>query len=239
MGRDYRPPARLFRFISGKPEAYLRKAIGCRAWVISSTSEGSKNTYWLAGMFKPEVVRPERDYFVIQGAGVSPRPPIEITTRRWFERLRQEQAGFSLGFNRIRDAAIVAELERCLVTEREAVFVSPEEFTTSTQYPEGATRKVSVDYYERNPRAREQCIKHHGCHCAVCGFDFEQSYGEIGKGFIHVHHLKALADIRGEYMVDRVEELRPICPNCHAMIHSGRNMLSIEELKNALRNRPT
>jgi hypothetical protein len=104
-----------------------------------------------------------------------------------------------------------------------------------SQYREGAMRQVSLSEYERNPDARQRCIEHYGCRCSVCGFDFEEVYGEIGSGFIHVHHLKPLSDIRQEYVIDPIADLRPICPNCHAMIHNGSEMLSIESLSTLIR----
>ena len=69
--------------------------------------------------------------------------------------------------------------------------------------------------------ARKKCIEHYGAKCAVsnCGFDFEKLYGDIGKGFIHVHHLTQLSDIGQGYEVDPIKDLRPVCPNCHAMLH--------------------
>ena len=64
----------------------------------------------------------------------------------------------------------------------------------------------------------------------VCEFNFEAFYGERGKGFIHVHHLSSLAEIGQEYEVDPVNDLRPVCPNCHAMLHRKGN-IGIEELQ--------
>jgi 5-methylcytosine-specific restriction protein A len=41
-----------------------------------------------------------------------------------------------------------------------------------------------------------------------------------------------LAQVGGEYQVDPIADLRPVCPNCHAMLHSRRpTPLSIAELK--------
>src|SRR5690606_23454124 len=67
-----------------------------------------------------------------------------------------------------------------------------EEVVNPTKYVEGATKKISVNAYERCPKARAACINHYGCSCYICGFDFLQTYGEIGEGFIHVHHERAL-----------------------------------------------
>ncbi|SFH37209.1 5-methylcytosine-specific restriction enzyme A [Desulfotomaculum arcticum] len=95
---------------------------------------------------------------------------------------------------------------------------------------EGARHEHIVNIYERNPEARKRCINIYGYRCVVCNFDFEKTYGELGKDFIHVHHLKPLAEIKENYYVDPEKDLRPICPNCHAMIHRKTPALKIEEL---------
>lgn len=110
-----------------------------------------------------------------------------------------------------------------------------DEVTTPSCFFEGATRQISVNCYERNPYARQRCIEHYGCRCAVCGFDFEQVYGELGGGFIHVHHVKPLSEIGQEYRIDPIADLRPVCPNCHAMIHHGSDMMSIEDLRRKIK----
>ena len=42
--------------------------------------------------------------------------------------------------------------------------------------------------------------------------------GREAEGYIHVHHLRGLSDVGGEYVVDPVNDLRPVCPNCHAVL---------------------
>lgn len=96
---------------------------------------------------------------------------------------------------------------------------------------EGAKKKVTVNTFERNAAARQKCIEHYGYKCSVCGFDFVAEYGERGRNFIHVHHIVPLSHIGESYEVDPVEDLRPICPNCHAMIHRTDPPCSIEELR--------
>jgi 5-methylcytosine-specific restriction protein A len=100
---------------------------------------------------------------------------------------------------------------------------------------EGAPRQVEQTDYERNPKARRACIEHYGYRCYACGFDFEAFYGAMGRGFIHVHHLEQLSKKGRRHEVDPVRDLRPVCPNCHAMIHAGREMLSMQELKALVR----
>jgi 5-methylcytosine-specific restriction protein A len=98
-------------------------------------------------------------------------------------------------------------------------------------YGEGAVKQVTVNAYERSAKAVSACKAHHGTACVICGFDFGKVYGAIGQGYIHVHHLVQLADIAKDYKVDPVKDLRPVCPNCHAMLHQRRPPLSIDDLK--------
>ena len=106
----------------------------------------------------------------------------------------------------------------------------PEELVDE-ELVEGAGKTVSVNAYERNAAARAMCLAHHGYSCTVCSFDFESAYGELGKNYIHVHHIVPLSEIKDQYVVNPIMDLVPVCPNCHAMIHITRPCLSIEQLK--------
>lgn len=106
-----------------------------------------------------------------------------------------------------------------------------EEIDEDERLSEGLTKTITVNVYERNPLARKRCIEHYGAKCIICDFDFEEKYGKIGKGFIHVHHLVDIATIGKEYEVDYVKDLIPVCPNCHAMLHKKKPAYSIEEMK--------
>lgn len=98
---------------------------------------------------------------------------------------------------------------------------------------EGKRKSVMVNVYERNPFARKQCIDYYGVQCQICKLDFEKTYGEVGKDFIHVHHIKPLHEIKQGYIVDPINDLIPVCPNCHSMLHRKENgvYLSIEQLR--------
>lgn len=111
----------------------------------------------------------------------------------------------------------------------DSIYVSPEEESGHT-VTEGSVSRVEVNRYERSPVARRMCLEHHGYACSVCGMDFEVEYGDIGVGFIHVHHVVELSSIGAEYEVDPINDLRPVCPNCHAMLHTRRPAYSVEEL---------
>jgi 5-methylcytosine-specific restriction enzyme A len=101
---------------------------------------------------------------------------------------------------------------------------------------EGARKTVTVNLYERNPIARKQCIDYYGVQCQVCELDFENTYGQVGKDFIHVHHIKPLNEVKQDYVVNPKKDLIPVCPNCHAMLHRKENgvYLSIGQLRNRI-----
>lgn len=81
----------------------------------------------------------------------------------------------------------------------------------------------------------QACLEHYGAVCQVCDLRFKERYGEIGEGFIEVHHKVPLSETDGNVEVDPIEDLKPVCPNCHSMIHQESPPLSIEELSERLR----
>ncbi len=102
-------------------------------------------------------------------------------------------------------------------------------------YKEGKSKDVVQTRYERNPEARKKCLEYFGYSCKVCSYAFEKHFGEIGKGFIHVHHINQISEIGKEYEVDPIKDLIPVCPNCHAMIHSKQPAFTIEEIKEIIK----
>lgn len=116
-------------------------------------------------------------------------------------------------------------------------FTFPEEIELSNEsFIEGAIKQITINAYERNSEARRKCIDYYGATCQICGFDFEQTYGKVGKGFIHIHHLKQISEIGKEYKIDPIKDLLPVCPNCHAIIHRRTPPYTIEEVKTFLKN---
>jgi hypothetical protein len=99
----------------------------------------------------------------------------------------------------------------------------------SAVFLEGARDDVVQSKRERDPAARAACIRAHGYSCAVCSFDFSARYGTLGDKFIHVHHLKPLSE--GEQTVNPRTDMRPVCPNCHAMLHRRNPPMTIEALR--------
>ena len=113
----------------------------------------------------------------------------------------------------------------------------PDEVTEDIPIREGALHRVTVNAYERDASAREKCIAHYGTSCSICGFSFGEAYGRDAEGFIHVHHLQPLSEIGAEYTVDPIKDLRPVCPNCHAVLHIRKPAFSIEEVRSLLRGK--
>lgn len=126
-----------------------------------------------------------------------------------------------------------------LVKDDFAETIFPDEVDFGIPYSEGRTRQVTVNIYERNPLARQECITFFGSNCQVCDFNFQTKYGELGTSFIHVHHLVEISTIGKEYSVNPKTDLIPVCPNCHAMLHKRKPAYSINELKQIIRKRTT
>ena len=114
----------------------------------------------------------------------------------------------------------------------EATVKLPEEVSDS--FAEGMRTTVLVNRVERSARARIACIEVHGSACAACGVRFEDIYGIEFTGLIHVHHLVPLASRSEIRDVDPKNDLRPVCPNCHAAIHYGGGNRSIEDVQACL-----
>jgi 5-methylcytosine-specific restriction protein A len=112
--------------------------------------------------------------------------------------------------------------------------ISPDELVDESSYPEGAKTAIIVNAYERDPEARRRCIEHYGAVCFVCDFDFEKTYGQLGVGFIHVHHLTPFGSVEGPRRTNPIADLRPVCPNCHSMLHRRSPPISIAALKRQL-----
>ena len=96
----------------------------------------------------------------------------------------------------------------------------------AVEYVEGSKKIVYTTKYERNPQARAACLAYYGYACKICGMNFGDTYGPDFKEIIEVHHIVPISEIGKDYVVDPIKDLIPICPNCHAAIHSksGHNL---------------
>ncbi len=98
-------------------------------------------------------------------------------------------------------------------------------------FTEGGKRFVYTTKYERNPMCRDKAIKIHGKKCQICGFDFCKTYGDLGKNYIEVHHVKPLSEFQKEIMINPKSDLICVCANCHRMLHKRIPVLQPLELQ--------
>ena len=104
--------------------------------------------------------------------------------------------------------------------------------TKQAALTEGKASESLSSKYERNPAARAACLAYHGRVCAVCGMDFEKTYGPDFAGIIEVHHIVPISEIGESYVVDPIKDLVPVCPNCHTALHSKKGgVYTVEELR--------
>lgn len=120
--------------------------------------------------------------------------------------------------------------------EKFDISIFPDELPLQSAYTEGAAIQVLVNRYERDRKARQVALAWHGYLCKVCGVNMVKIYGEIAKGFIHIHHLIPLSDIKENYSLDPKKDLIPVCPNCHTMLHQRNPPYSPNELKSIIKN---
>jgi 5-methylcytosine-specific restriction enzyme A len=69
--------------------------------------------------------------------------------------------------------------------------------------------------------------------CEVCLFNFEEVYGDLGKGFIECHHVEPLHE-SGERSRN-IHDLALLCSNCHHMIHRKPPWPTPSELREIIR----
>ena len=171
---------------------------------------------------------------VVRKTGINPPIGSHGKTRWWhIPFLGYEKAGH---FPWIMRQELVMAFEKVYdVPEREIVFLDEVPSENAAELVEGMLKQVSVNRYERNRRARNICIAHYGTKCLICGFDFEKTYGPVGKNKIHVHHITPLSKIGRDYVVDPIGDLKPVCPNCHTIIHSKSDPFTIDEVRAILK----
>jgi 5-methylcytosine-specific restriction protein A len=116
-----------------------------------------------------------------------------------------------------------------------------EEFGISGSLTVVETRKYAFHRkIERNPTAARQAKKFHGTRCQACNLDFAERYGEIGRGFIEAHHLKAISALEEGVPVayDVAADFAVLCSNCHRMIHRSADPSNLAQFRETIRTNP-
>lgn len=126
-------------------------------------------------------------------------------------------------------------IDESIVVKDSGEIIDP---NVSYKSEEGEKKKIVVNVYERDEKLRNLCIKKYGYKCQVCGVCLEDVYGKVAQEFIHVHHIKPISEYGYKHETDALNDLIPVCPNCHAMLHRTKNgsLVSIEELIGILKH---
>lgn len=134
---------------------------------------------------------------------------------------------------RLTAAAIEANLTTIAPSQAE-----PEDDSIA-EAPEGRLLTRVHAVRERNPKLvatkKAQRLEETGkLACEVCGFEFADTYGERGTGFIECHHTVPVSSLR-KGATTKLVDLALLCSNCHRMIHRSAPWLSLEELGDLVR----
>ncbi|KDN59697.1 HNH endonuclease [Exiguobacterium sp. AB2] len=139
------------------------------------------------------------------------------------------------GYEEIVNILSSVSMELAYITEED---VDAEEVESGGMVLEGQERYYYGKRYEREASNRKRAIEIHGVNCIVCDFNFEAAYGERGKDYIEIHHLKPLSTLKEPMRVDAETDLVPVCSNCHRMIHRrAEQVLSPDQLRQLMNNR--
>ena len=127
-------------------------------------------------------------------------------------------------------AASAQLLDSLLDTAIQVPVVEPQ----NEELTEGRRLVVLQEQVERSAAARARAIAIRGTDCMACGFSFGAAYGELGAGFVEVHHLAPIASA-GVRAVDPRTDLVVLCANCHSMVHRKEPPLMIQGLQGHMR----
>lgn len=107
-----------------------------------------------------------------------------------------------------------------------------------SEYREAIRLKSERYFFSGNPQLSQDAKQHYGLDCSICGFNFEEFYGDLGKGYIEVHHINPLSErSEGEWtedLVSTLEDVTVLCANCHRMLHRTRPAHTVNEIENAI-----
>jgi predicted HNH restriction endonuclease len=108
----------------------------------------------------------------------------------------------------------------------------------ATEFPEGRVFERWHRAHERNSKvvllARQNRLNRDGrLDCDCCGFNFSQTYGAVGEGFIEAHHTLPVSEMEDEH-ITKVDDLALVCANCHRMLQRRRPWLNPADLRTLL-----
>lgn len=85
-------------------------------------------------------------------------------------------------------------------------------------------------------KLKKECLEYYGAICEICGFDYGYTYGEAFESKIDIHHVQGGREEELSPNTDPVQDLIPICHNCHLIIHSKTPSYTVDEMRVMLKN---
>lgn len=126
-----------------------------------------------------------------------------------------------------KEESVIKENTEKYETQKLTPAEKPTEFL---EFTEGAIEEMVVELRKRDPHLKSSAIQAYGTVCQICGFDFSEIYGELGKGYIELHHKRPLSESI-EIQQTTLEDVAIVCSNCHSMLHrNGKNALPVQAL---------
>ena len=139
----------------------------------------------------------------------------------------------------IRSSAMTIRYQQATSHNRCRACAVPKADEDEEAYPEGRIIYRVHRSRERNSTLVEQkkqkALKaFHALRCEVCGFAYEEKYGELGRGFIECHHNTPVSHMRPDQKT-RTGDLALVCADCHRMLHRGGELLTVDALRRIAR----
>lgn len=100
-------------------------------------------------------------------------------------------------------------------------------------FSEGGIKQILLEVQYRSQDLRGKAIEANegGYSCYICGFNFEEKYGDYGKGYIEIHHKNPLHNNKENHFT-KVEDVTVVCANCHSVLHhQGKTPMDVELLR--------
>jgi 5-methylcytosine-specific restriction protein A len=107
-----------------------------------------------------------------------------------------------------------------------------------TEYTESRRLSHERYFFARNSKLIKAAKEHYGAVCQACTFEYRSKYGELGEGYIEVHHLDPLSERPelewSDHLRTSIGSVTVLCADCHRMIHRKRPALSLQELRETI-----
>ena len=169
-------------------------------------------------------------FAVLDAMGLAPDEAVLLFRRPWRVLAVEGPAGMVKGFPWQLRPEVVEAIDNMEANALDGV--QADEFAAQAPLTEGGLTTTRGQRARRATDAREACLAAYDPPvCQACGIDFARTYGPAFADCLHVHHLKPMRDATEVREVNPTVDLVPVCPNCHAVIHAGGGLRSIEEVR--------